>query len=158
MPGDDMTTDAMTKFQQLNDGWNAEPNAPNPSVTVEGRDVVVTFLMNPFKFPQFSPEDVGRLRFMSCSRYRLGATNDEGWFRGQCRFTRFAPKWGEFYELTGDLRLAECPNDWVGVAPVQDASRHFLFYFRDETFECDATDWSFEVLKAKQSSTPTGNC
>jgi hypothetical protein len=113
--------------------------------------------MNPFKFPQFSPEDVGRLRFISCSRYRLGATNDEGWFRGQCRFTKFAPKWGEFYELTGDLRLAECPNDWVEVAAARDASRHFLFYFKDETFECDATDWRFEVLKANQSSTATGS-
>jgi hypothetical protein len=68
----------MTTFQQLNKGWNAEPNAPDPRVAVEGGDIVLTFLMNPFQFPQFSPQDVGQLRFVSCRRYRLGSTNDDG--------------------------------------------------------------------------------
>ena len=139
----------MTRFQQLNEGWNAEPNAPDPRVVVEGGDVVVTFLMNAFQFPHFSPEDVGKLRFVSCRRYRLGSTNEEGWYRGQCRFSKAAPRWGEFYEVEGDLRLAECPNDWVELGPPQKISRHFLFYFRDETFECDASDWRFEVVRAE---------
>jgi hypothetical protein len=139
----------MTTFHQLNDGWNAEPNAPNPFIEIEGRDVLITFLMNSMVFPQFAPEDLGRLRFVSCSRYRLGPTNDEGWYRGQCRFSECAPKWGEFYELTGDLRLAECPKDWVEVGASHGVSRHFLFYLRDETFECDASDWRFELLKEK---------
>jgi hypothetical protein len=146
----------MTKFRQLKDGWNAEPNAPDPRVQVAGGDVVVTFLMNPFQFPQFNPEDVGRLRFVSCQRYRLGATNDEGWYRGQCRFSKVAPSWGEFYEVGGDLRLAECPDLWVDVGPAPASPRHFLFYFRDETFECDAADWSFEVLKAEPGAAPNG--
>lgn len=139
----------MTTFRQLNEGWNAEPNAPDPRVAIEGGDVVVTFFLNPFQFPQFSAEDKGRLRFVSCLRYRLGATNDEGWFRGQCRFTGLAPRWGEFYEVEGDLRLAECPDEWVEVDRAAERSRHFLFYFRDETFECDALDWRFDILKAE---------
>ena len=139
----------MTTFRQLNIDWNAEPNAPNPQIAVEGRDVVVSFLMNPFKFPQFSAEDVGKLRFVSCQRYGLGATNDEGWYRGQCRFSKTAPRWGEFYEVGGDLRLDECPGSWVEIGLAQYVLRHFLFYFRDQTFECDALDWRFEVLKAK---------
>jgi hypothetical protein len=138
----------MTTFRQLNAGWNAEPNSPNPQVTIEGADVILTFLLNPFQFPQFDPEDVGKLRFSSCLRYRLGAPNDEGWHRGQCRFSHFAPHWGEFYELGGDLRLAECPDDWIEVCSTLSVPRHFLFYFRDETFECAAFDWDFEVLKA----------
>src|SRR6478736_916613 len=93
----------MTTFEQLNDGWNANPNAPNPKVTIEGRDVLVSFGMNRFVFPDFTAEDVGRLRFCLCSRYRLGDTNDEGWHRGQCRFSKIAPSWGEFYEVSGDL-------------------------------------------------------
>lgn len=139
----------MTTFRQLNIDWNAEPNAPNPQIAVEGRDVVVTFLMNSFKFPQFSAEDIGKLRFVSCQRYRLGATNDEGWYRGQCRFSKSAPRWGELYEVGGDLRLDECPGAWVEIGLAQNVLRHFLFYFRDQTFECDALDWKFEVLKAK---------
>jgi len=147
---------SMTTFQQLNHGWNAEPNAPDPGVVVEGADVVVTFRMNSFQFPEFSPEDVGRLRFISCRRYRLGSTNDEGWYRGQCRFSKLAPRWGEFYEVGGDLRLAECPDNWVGVSLEAEGSRHFLFYFRDEEFECDASDWSFEVFGAEPNAAPNG--
>jgi len=146
----------MTTFRQLNEGWNAEPNAPAPRVTVEGQDVVVSFFMNPFQFPQFKQEDVGRLRFSSCGRYRLGPTNDEGWYLGQCRFSKAAPRWGEFYEVAGDLRLRQCPDDWVVVSPVQGSARHFLFYFRDQTFECDAADWTFEVLRAEPAALPNG--
>jgi hypothetical protein len=141
----------MTAFQQLNLGWNAEPNAPAPHVVVDGRDVVVSFLMNPFQFPEFAVEDIGKLRFRSCSRYRLGSTNDEGWYRGQCRFSKIAPKWGEFYEVSGELRLAECPADWVELGVTAAGLRHYLFYFRDETFECDASDWSLEVWRPDKS-------
>jgi hypothetical protein len=142
----------MTTFRQLNEAWNAEPNAPEPSVRVEGGDVLVSFRMNSQQFPQFSGEDFGLLRFVACRRYRLGATNDEGWFRGQRRFSKLAPKWGEFYEVTGDLCLQQCPADWIDVGATQDTPRHFLFYFRDETFECDASDWRFVVNKARPLS------
>jgi hypothetical protein len=67
----------MTTFRQLNEGWNTDPNDPDPKVTVGGPDVVVSFRMNRFLFPKFSPDDVGHLRFLSCQRYRLGSTNDE---------------------------------------------------------------------------------
>jgi hypothetical protein len=138
----------MTTFRQLNEAWNAEPNAPDPTVSLDGGDLMVSFRMNPFQFPQFSEGDVGKLRFRSCCRYRLGPTNDEGWYLGQCRFSNVAPEWGEFYEVGGDLRLAECPDDWVEVGSPQNGLRHFLFYFRDATFECDALDWSLEVERA----------
>lgn len=138
----------MTAFSKLNDGWNAEPNAPHPQVMVDGADLLLSFGMNPWQFPQYNEGDIGTLRFARCSRYRLGPTNDEGWYRGQCRFSGIAPAWGEFYELTGDLRLAECPKDWVQVSPSSGHSRHFLFYLRDETFECDAEDWKLTVDKA----------
>jgi hypothetical protein len=142
----------MTTFRQLNEGWNAEPNAPSPQVGVDGADVVVSFLLNPFQFPRFKPEDMGILRFSSCSRYRLGPANDEGWYRGQCRFSKVAPRWGEFYEVDGDLRLQECAEGWVAVASPEGVQRHFLFYFRDQTFECDAADWAFKVLRGGPGS------
>jgi hypothetical protein len=135
----------MTAFSKLNDGWNAEPNAPHPQVWVDGVDLVLSFEMNPWQFPEYNEGDTGALRFRRCSRYRLGSTNDEGWYRGQCRFSGIAPEWGEFYEVKGDLRLLECPKDWVQVGPSSSQSRHFLFYFRSDTFECDAEDWSLSV-------------
>jgi hypothetical protein len=137
----------MTTFQQLNEGWNAEPNAPEPRVRLEGKDLILWFLLNTFQFPQFALDDVGVLRFTGCQRYRLGPTNDEGWYSGQCRFSKIAPGWGEFYEVSGDLRLDKCPNDWIQLDKSEEPLRHFLFYLRDETFECDASDWHFTVLR-----------
>ena len=77
-----------TTFRKLNEGWNAEPNAPDPEVTVCGDDVLLSFVLNPFQFPQFAEEQRGLLRFNGCQRYRLGPTNDEGWYRGQCRTSK----------------------------------------------------------------------
>jgi hypothetical protein len=126
-------------FIRLNNGWNAEPNAPGESARVDGRDVLLQFEMNPFLYPEFNESEVGILRFVDCSRFRLGGTNDEGWYRGECRFSGVAPEWGEFYAVIGDRHSTDGPNDW---AVVQDAPAkkrtHFLFYFRDRTFECVA--------------------
>src|SRR5690348_16674343 len=100
---------------------------------------------DPYQFPKFHNDDIGVLRFSRCTRYRLGPTNDEGWYLGQCRFGKVAPRWGEFYEVTGDLHLEEDPSDWIEIGPHESNSRHFLFYLRDETFECDAADWTLKV-------------
>jgi hypothetical protein len=135
----------VTEFRRLNHGWNAEPNAPDPQVSLNGTDVLLSFFMNSRRFPEFGEDDRGTLGFSGCARYRLGGPNDEGWYRGQCRFSKLAPAWGEFYEIVGDLRLDKGPNDWVWLASDTEAHRHFLFYLRDETFECDALDWTLTV-------------
>lgn len=131
-------------FRKLNEGWNAEPNAPWPRVAISGHDLLLRFVLNPFRFTSFSEEDEGILRFKNCARYRLGATNDEGWSRGQCRYSQLAPSWGEFYEIADpDPHLMD-PTDWKMARGASTLSRHFLFYFRDETFECVAAEWTFE--------------
>ena len=135
-------------FRRLNEGWNAEPNAPHPQVLVSGSDILVEFFLSPFQFQQFDPEDRGILRFVDCSRYRLGGTNDEGWYLGQCRYSKIAPAWGEFYEISGTDSHLDQPDDWKTVSETSSASRHFLFYFRDETFECIASSWEFESKSA----------
>ncbi|HTT96985.1 MAG TPA: hypothetical protein VMF58_02970 [Rhizomicrobium sp.] len=133
-------------FKQLNHGWNAEPNAPSPSIMQQSSDVLLRFLLNPWKFNAFSEEEEGILRFSTVSKYRLGATNDEGWYKGQCRYSKLAPSWGEFYEIVGDDPARDAPKDWkVLSAPLED-ERHFLFYLRDDTFEAIARDWAFADL------------
>lgn len=133
-----------TRFIRLDNGWNAEPNAPDPRVRLDGSDLFVTFLLNSFMFSGVSEDDVGVIRFHSCWRYRLGDVNDQGWYNGQCRFSGSAPEWGHFYEVVGDIRDGMV-TDWVGMGDAVPDSRHFLFYFRDATFECDADGWSFAV-------------
>ena len=131
-------------FVHLNVGWNADPNAPDPKVNAERTDVLLHFRMNYMIYPNFTEEDVGFLRFTKCERYRLDSTNDEGWYRGQCRYSKIAPEWGEFYEITGDDPLKFAPEDWIVLPEAAFGRRHFLFYFRDNTFECIAADWQFE--------------
>ena len=131
-----------TQFTQLNHGWNAEPNAPHLEVVVDGTAVALSFLANSYQFPEFVDRQIIRLRFIDVWRYGIGNVNDEGWYRGQCRFSKLAPSWGEFYEVSGDLRLDHCDAEWhvVSEVPAKNLT-HFLFYFRDENFECDAVSW-----------------
>ena len=131
-----------TYFRQLNYGWNAEPNAPDPRISVEGSDLLLSLLANPFRFPRYVDGQRLRLRFAHAQRFWLGPTNDEGWYRGQCRFSGDAPVWGEFYEVSGDLKLDLCPGDWQALHASTSRGRHFLFYLRDWTFECEADDWT----------------
>lgn len=133
-----------TNFIQLNSGWNAEPNAPEPHVTVELDAVVLTFLANAFQFPEFTGGQFLRLRFAGATRYRLGETNDEGWYRGQCRFSGLAPALGEFYEVSGDLKIDQVSGWSDGPVSQTVEQHHFLFYMRDETFECTASAWQLE--------------
>ena len=134
----------VTTFRKLNEGWNAEPNAPEPQVKLNGKTLELSFFLNPWQFPEYAEGQHGRVTFTGVSHYRLGSTNDEGWYCGQCRFSGMAPKWGEFYEVGGDLLLQKVQGEWVQVTKSGDRARnHYLFYFRDETFECDADGWQF---------------
>ena len=129
-----------TVFRKLSADWNAEPSAPEPVVSLSGDTVELSFIPNRFIYPNYSEVERVVLSFFGCRMYRLGATNDEGWYLGQCRFSDTAPEWGEFYEVGGDSKLTEV-DDWIDVGELVGDARHFLFYFRDETFECVAQDW-----------------
>ena len=134
----------MTKptFQHLNHGWNAEPNDPSPSVTLQDGDLDLRFLLNTFAYLAQEGQ-CGLLTFHDVAQWRLGPTNDEGWYRGQCRYSRVAPDWGEFHELTGPDDCGPLPDDWHLLVPPNPSHRHFLFYLRDNTFECMAQAWRF---------------
>jgi hypothetical protein len=133
----------LPEFRRLNAGWNAEPNSPDPSVTVTEAITRLSFVLNS-QIYDFAEDKKGALIFARCTRWRLGATNDEGWYRGQCRYSRSAPIWGEFYELAGEDDVRLQPDDWHVLSSETGEDRHFLFYLRDETFECFASDWTFE--------------
>ena len=131
-----------TQFKKLNHDWNAEPNAPDIKVSTDDSGITLSFLANPFQFPDFDNGQMIELRFSDVWRYGIGTINDEGWYRGQCRFSKSVRRWGEFYCVTGDLMIDKFDGDWqiLTDAPKQDL-KHYLFYFRDCNFECDATKW-----------------
>ncbi len=136
-------------FRQLNHGWNADPNGPEPEVRATGSTVELSVWLNGLVWPADAGM-AGRLRFGGCARWRLGPTNDHGWHAGQCRYGRLAPAWGEFYEIKGadDLRLQ--PSDWHAPPAPGTGDRHFLFYLRDHTFECLAADWQLDRLHGRE--------
>jgi hypothetical protein len=146
-----MGTLAVLRFIQQNTDWNAEPNAPGPHASMDGPDLNISFLMHWSSFGWDEREDVrGLLRFKSCSRWCWDSTNDEGWYAGAGRFARQAPRWGEFYEITGGERLGE--NAIPGRIRNQKPKRHFLFYFRDEVIECHAESWELLCEEHRRSS------
>jgi hypothetical protein len=131
------------QFILQNHGWNAEPNIATPQLTVEGDDLLLAFPLNHFVFKVFGRGDVGILRFGDCSRFRTDGTNDDAWYGGICRYSRHAPAWGEFYEVSGPDPTLTGIDDWINISGAA-GDRHFLFYFRDNLFECFAKGWQFD--------------
>lgn len=120
---------------------------PEAQVFVEGDALVLRLRLNTQLYERFAEDSEAQLRFRQCERYHLAGTNDEGWYRGQCRFGRSAPAWGEFYRLDGDSEQLLATDKWIVLSPQPNpAARHFLFYLRDSTFECVAEAWTLELL------------
>ena len=139
-----------TRFKKLNYGWNADPNSPLPNAVVDKCSLRLSFLLNGYMYEYFNEEEPSFIDFLGVSKYRLGKTNDEGWYYGQCRFSRIAPAWGEFYKIDGDSLLERSPNDWVVINQEQMDESHYLFYFKDETFECFAKSWDLSKYTANK--------
>jgi hypothetical protein len=143
-----------TKFVKHNNGWDAEPNAPMPSVELlEGVPAIkLSFYLNSFIYDDVDEEDKGILEFYNCYQYRIGATNDEGFYRGQCRFYKSGIEWGHFYNIIESTWRKDFPSDKIIVENTLVDSpnlNHYLFYFRDETFECIAESYNFAVIRGE---------
>ncbi|WP_164472677.1 hypothetical protein [Cohnella candidum] len=139
------------KYEQLNKDWGAEPNSPDPEIEINynSRTLTLHFYLNAFMYENVEEEDRGVLEFHNCYLFRLGPTNDEGFYKGDCRFSRSGISWGEFYKLEESGWESDFPSDKVMIASVDEISKlnHYLFYFRDETFECIAEGFDFKALQ-----------
>lgn len=144
----------MLKFVklQLGQGWVADPNAPEPQVSVEASAANVRFrsyrvvddksrrvfagLWPCFRSPVQNLKRRGALCWDS--------TNDHEWYKtdGHGRYSGVAPRWGEFYELIGPDPDRDAVS-WEKIGADTASTRHSLYYFRDETLEFMAEDWSF---------------
>lgn len=128
------------QFVHLNENWNADPNAPSVDVQFDDGAANLRFILNSWQHKADSGESA-TIHFPNCSRWNWDATNDHAWFAGEGRYAKQAPKWGEFYEVVGEEILGGTV-DWEVISADFANARHFLFYFRDETLEFIATDWS----------------
>lgn len=139
-------------FVKLNNNWDAESNAPMPKIEIddESSKIKVTFYLNAFIYRDLEEDDEGILEFEDCYKYRFGGTNDEGFYRGQCRFSKTGVQWGNFYQIEDSKWEESFPDDEVIIdenLKGRTDLNHYLFYFRDNTFECIAKSYSFSIIK-----------
>lgn len=140
------------EFIKQNIGWDAEPNAPMPKIEIDKNtyNLTLSFYLNAFIHDDVDEEDIGILEFSNCHKYRLGATNDEGFYRGQCRFSKSGIIWGDFYKMVDTDWRNDFPKDEVVIDNYLKDNQdlhHYLFYFRDNTFECIAASYSFTIKR-----------
>lgn len=99
-------------------------------------------------------KDIGILEFNNCYKYRLSPNNDEG----QCRFLNTDIELGNFYEIIHSNWINDFPTDGIIIDNTlkgNQALQHYLFYFRDETFECIAISHCFSIKAANSRPNPT---
>ncbi len=138
------------KYEKLNINWNADPNSPMPKISRIDDGISIKFYLNSFIYEHIGKEDKGLIKFYNVYKYRLGTTNDEGYFYGQFRYKNDQLPWGEFYQLEDSDWLKDFPDDEIILNDTIDHKelRHFIFFFKDETFECIASDFYFSYLNS----------
>jgi hypothetical protein len=130
--------------------WNAEPNAPYPSIKINGSNLLLSFYMNHLLFNNFSQDDIGIIEFYNCIQFRMGEPNDEGFFRFGDGYKQYGIEWGEFYRISGSEWKTHFESPvYIHANPHPEELSHYLFYFKDETFECIAIGFDFRISKER---------
>jgi hypothetical protein len=135
----------MIDFVKISDNWNADPVLPEISLKAVGVDLEMVIFLNYFAFDNYSEGDKARITFINCSKYSLNTCNDEGYHLGQYRITPTELPWGEFYEITSGVNK-DFAEPILELSDEHQGKRHFLFFFKDETFECLADDYKIEFI------------
>ena len=128
--------------------WNADPVSPEIGLEVDGIDLIMDIYLNHFRFDRYQEGDKVKIRFKNCAEYSLNTCNDEGYFYGQYRTNHNELPWGEFYEIKSELDK-ELPNPIEKIQTNNSDKKHFIFFFKDETFECLASDYYLDFYNEK---------
>jgi hypothetical protein len=135
-------------YIQITNDWNADPVSPEIELKVDGIDLIMDIYLNHFQFDKYQEGDKVKIRFKNCAEYSLNTCNDEGFYYGQYRIKPTELEWGEFYEIKSglDRRL---PNPIKKIQNDNSDKKHFIFFFKDETFECLASDYYLDFYNEK---------
>ena len=126
-------------------GWNADPNAPEVQLTVDGTSVTLEFFVNYFNYEKFEEGDKAKVTFNNCHKYSFNSMNDEGYYMGQYRYKYTDLPWGEFYKLDTNWET-DFPARHNLLTAMTEKARpsHYIFFFKDNTFECVAESYQLE--------------
>ncbi|MDD4745752.1 MAG: hypothetical protein RBR35_04545 [Salinivirgaceae bacterium] len=133
------------KHTKLNTNWNADPNNPEPTISLIENGIELSFLLDSTAFEHIDKEDMGSLEFQNVFAYRLESTNNEDSSSNQFRFKNDQLPRGAFYELVNSKWDSNFPNDKIVVNESINKKeiRHFVFFLGNTIFECLATDYQF---------------
>lgn len=136
------------KYIKLNKNWNAEPNVPEPSINVNSEGIEIEFLLNPLLYEHIDEGEKGIIQFFHVYAYYFGPPNEKEYKNGNFRFKNHQLPWGEFYELMDSKWEKDFPTEMeLLVKDLNKKSlRHFIFFLKNATLECLATDFSFEFV------------
>lgn len=125
--------------------WNADPNAPEVQLIVHGTSVTLDFFVNYSLYDKFKEGDKAKLTFFNCLKYSFNSMNDEGYYMGQYRYKYTDLPWGEFYKLDTNWE-SDFPVRHITLIANSDKERlnHYIFFFKDNTFECVAERYQLE--------------
>lgn len=137
-------------YIRLTTNWNADPVLPEIELKIDSTDLIMCIRLNHYVFENFKKGDKAKIRFKNCSLYSLNTCNDEGYFYGQYRTNPNELPWGEFYEIKSGLDR-NMPNPIVKITNDNSDKKHFIFFFKDETFECLASKYELEFYNEKKN-------
>jgi hypothetical protein len=149
-PSEKPKSDSKIDFTKITNYWNADPVSPEIELEVVGNDLTMEIFVNYLVFDNFNEGDKAKITFKNCSKYSLNICNDEGYYYGQYRTNPNKLPWGEFYEIIKGLDR-NFPDPIVNLQDDNTNKRHFIFFFKDETFECLASDFSTEFNTERNS-------
>ncbi|TDR25837.1 hypothetical protein [Flavobacterium cheniae] len=136
------------EYIQLTTNWNADPVLPKIELKIDQTELIMDIYLNYYVFDNFKKGDKVKIRFKNCTLYSLNTCNDEGYYYGQYRTNPSELPWGEFYEIISGLDK-NMPNPIEIIVNNNSEKKHFIFFFKDETFECLASDHELEFYNEK---------
>lgn len=138
------------EYIKLNTDWNADPVSPEIKLSMDGENLTLDIYLNHYSFENFKLGDKVKILFKNCAVYSLNTCNDEGYYYGQYRVNPNELPWGEFYEIKSGLNK-NMPNPIVKIHNNNDSKKHYIFFFKDETFECLASDYELEFYNENEN-------
>lgn len=135
------------KYTKLNGNWNADGNAPNPIISLFEGGMALSFRLNSNDSEYIDEGEMGILEFYNVHAHKLETIDHEGYLKGQTRFKNDQLPWGDFHEIKNGQWPKDFPNDSIVLDKSIDKKdlRHFIFFLKDQMFECLAMDFRFRI-------------
>nr|WP_299382190.1 hypothetical protein [Allomuricauda sp.] len=132
-------------YVKLNFDFDAEPNAPSPDISINDSTLILKFLLNPFLWDNVEDDEQAELHFYDVLKYRLGGPGSDN-FSDFRYYDEGIDNYG-FYHLKNSYWTKDFPLDEKVVSEEPNSEngvfKHYVFFFRDNTFECIAEDFKF---------------